>query len=266
MRKKQRRNGVIMKKRKSKEVNKRAVWVMFCKGGDLGKIRTAFSDRFEILQTENSNSAKISVGHFDMEFTVLLPSMGKEEEQFIKEQKGMVCGFFSQVQGHNKKDDIKINLCHYIRQTQAYIYMELKMRNPKEGWEEDLDDVKGRLLDAAEEVEGILIVEDGTVVLGAVDGRGGILLNQQGYSEFESYFPFVPKENRKMLGDCTEKQKERRNKNMEYLFKKGIYACELPLNKDEDSVLLRDKEEVVRRAFGVLVVSLASVYRWKHGR
>lgn len=114
--------------------------------------------------------------------------------------------------------------------------------NPKEGWEEDLDDVKGHLLDAAEEVEG----------------RGGILLNQEGYSEFESYFPFVPKENMKMLGDCTEKQKERRNRNMEYLLKKGIYVCELPLNKDEDSVLLRDKEEVVRRTLGVLVVSLYS--------
>lgn len=244
-----------MKKKKSKEVSKHTVWVLFSREGDLGKIRDAFSDCFQLARAESGNSAEISLNHFNIEFTILLPSMGKEEEQFIQKQKSMVCGFFSQIQG---KNDIKINLCHHIRQARAYVHMELKKQNHEEDWEDNLDYAKEILLDVAEEMEGVLIIEDGTVALGVVDGKGGILLNKQGYSEFASYFPFVPDENPRLLGDCTEKQRSRRNRNMEYLYEKGIYVCELPLNKDEDSVLLRSKEEVVRRTLGVLVVSLYS--------
>lgn len=245
-------------KKKSEEVSKSAVWVLFSPEGELDNIRKAFSGCLELEQEISGNSAEIRIDNFSMEITVLLPSMGKEEDAFIRNQKSAVCAFFSQIQVSPEKNDIKLNLCHQIQTAKSYICIELKTYDTKEDWEDDLDYAKDLLMDVAEAVEGILVIEEGTMALGVVDGEGDVLLDEHGFSAFTSYFPFMPEENPKLLAGCTDRQKSRRNRNMNYLFEKGIYVCELPVNKDEDTASIRSKEEAVRRTLGLLVVSLYS--------
>ena len=240
----------------AKKKPQKEIMVLFSREADLDKNRFAVTDCFGLKATEGGNSVVIGNKNCNVSITILLPSMGEDEKKFINNQKNAVCGFFSQVQECN--EDIKINLCHHIQQAKAYIYIELEAKDSQVDLEDDVDAVQDIMWDVAEAVEGVLIVEQGTVALGVVDEEGVVILDGNGDSDLESYFPFVLDENPKFLAECTEKQKARRMKNMKYLFDKGIYVCELPLNQDEDMAAIRSKEEVARRALGLMVVALYS--------
>ena len=244
------------KREAAKKKPQKEIMVLFSREADLDKNRVAITDGFGMEAAESGNSVVIGNENCDVSISILLPSMGEDEKNFIGNQKNAVCGFFSQVQDCN--EDIKINLCHHIQQTKAYIYIEMEARDSQVKLEDDVDVVRDIMWDVAGAVEGVLIVDQGTVALGIVDEEAVVILDGNGDSDLDAYFPFVLDKNPKFLEACTEKQRARRMKNMKYLFDKGIYVCELPLNQDEDMAVLRSKEEVARRALGLMVVALYS--------
>ncbi len=243
------------KKRKSPGPQKE-IMVLFSGEEDLVRNRAAVIDCFGLEMAEGGNSVELGNGNCNVSITIWLPSMGEEEKKFIREQKNLVCGFFSHVETDD--DDIKINLCHYIQQAKAYIYVELEARDANVELEDDVEEVRDIMWDVAEAVEGVLIVEHGTVALGVVNEADVVILDESGKSDLEAYFPFALDENPQFLMGCTDLQKARRNRNMKYLFDKGIYVCELPLNEDEEKVSIRSKEEVARRALGLMTVAVYS--------
>ena len=244
------------KKEAAKKKPQKEIMVLFSREGDLDKNRLAVTDCFGLEAAESGNSVVIGNENCDVSISILLPSMGKDEKKFIESQKSAVCGFFSKIEDCN--EDIKINLCHHIQQTRAYIYIEVEAKDSLADLEGDVEMVQDIMWDVAEAMEGVLIVEQGTVALGVVDKEPVVILAGDGSSDLDAYFPFVLEENPKFLAECTEKQKARRRKNMQYLFDKVIYVCELPLNEDEDTAVIRGKEEVVRRALGLMTVALYS--------
>ena len=92
----------------------------------------------------------------------------------------------------------------------------------------------------------------------ALNAEGKLILSDDGNTELENYFPFEYIENPPFLENCTAKQLTRRNENMKYLYDNHIYVMELPLNDDDDKIILRSKEEIVKRTLGTLMVSLYS--------
>ena len=245
-----------IKKKSAKNMPQQEIMVIFSMENDLEKIRNVVSDCFGLERAKEGNAVQLANKSCNVSISILLPSMGEDEKKFIESQKNVVCGYFSQVQ--SRDDDIKINLCHQIQKTRAYIYINLEAKDTRVNLQHDTDEVKHIMWDVAGKVGGVLIAEQGTEAMGVVNGKSVVILDGNGNSDLESYFPFVLEEIPEFLAECTHKQKDRRNRNMKYLFDKGIYVCELPLNQDEDMASVRSKEEVVRRALGLMVVSLYS--------
>lgn len=244
------------KKKSAKNKPQQEIMVIFSMENDLEKIRNAISDSFGLERAKEGNAVKVGNNKCNVSISILLPSMGEEEKKFIESQKNVVCGYFCQVQSCD--DDIKINLCHHIQKARAYIYIQLEAKDSHVDLQYDVNEVKDIMWGMTEDVGGVLIAEQGTEALCVVNEKGVVIFDGNGNSDLESYFPFVLEEVPEYMAECTHKQKDRRNRNMKYLFDKGIYVCELPLNQDEDMVSVRSKEEVVRRALGLMVVSLYS--------
>lgn len=227
--------------------------VLFSRENDLDKIRNAFSDSFGVPRINEGFRILFGSQNSEGDLLILLPTMGEEEKNFFREQKNAVCGYFASIEGAD--EDIRINLCHYIQQSFAFISILLKAKDEQSDLQKDEQAVIGVALSAMEQIDGVLVADQGTV---ALDQDGRVILAGDGSSELENYFPFILEENPKRLEDCTDRQKARRYENMKYLFDRGIYVCELPVNEDDAKISLRSKEEVVRRMLGLLVVSLYS--------
>lgn len=227
--------------------------VLFSREKNLDKIRDVLSDSFGLPRFESGNSLKFGNKNCTIEIEIGLLCSDEETKAFIERQKNTVCGFFANVSSVD--DDIKINLCHHIQQSQAMISVVMTLKDEQTDMQEGMDSVTGVILNAMQQLDGVLIIEQGTV---ALDSEGKVILFGDGKSELESYFPFTLDENPKLLENCTQRQKTRRYENMKYLFDKGIYVCELPMNSDDDEIMLRDKEEIVQRMLGTMFVSLYS--------
>ncbi len=227
--------------------------ILFSREMQLERIRLAFSHGFGLPAPMDGNSVKLDNANCNVELVILLSSMGPEEKEFIQKQKNMACGFFTQIEGGNP--DIKVNLFHYLRQASAFVLLAITPKHAKVQLSEESNHVAGAILKAMQEIDGVFIDEQGSV---ARNKDNKIILAEDGTSELESYFPFVLEEHPSLLEDCTPRQKMRRYENMRYLFDRGIYVCELPVNEDDEQISLREKSEVVRRMLGLLVISLYS--------
>ncbi len=244
------------KKNRGKKAPQSEVWAIFCREDNLDRIRNIICDAFEVERLDGGSKVKVTGENCSVEVIVLLPSMGEDEKKFVFDEKNAMCGFYSQLP--EADEDIKINLCHHIQQARAFISVCIEALEEGADMQADLDGVRDLMVKVTEQVEGVFIVEHGAVALGVVDGCESVILSADGRSDLESYFPFTLEEHPKFLEGCTEGQKKRRDRNMKYLFDRGIYVCELPLNEDEESVSLRSKEEVARRMLGVLATALYS--------
>lgn len=229
------------------------IMVLFSREESLDEIRNAFCDGFGLPRLEGGNSVELGSQNCSVQLLILFPSMGGEEEEFIRKQKNLVCGYFAHVEEGD--EDIKINLCHHIQRSKAFVSIVLEARNGRADLQRDIDAVTDVILTVMKKVDGVLVARQGTA---ALNQEGKVILSGDGATDLQSYFPFAPEENPGFLADCTDRQKARRNENMKYLFDRGIYVCELPVNEDDEKVSIRSKEEAVRRMLGVMVVSLYS--------
>lgn len=226
--------------------------ILFSREKNLDKIRDVLSDSFGLPRLKNGNSLKFVNQKCTIEIEIGLLCSDDETKAFIERQKNIVCGFFANV---SSDDDIKINLCHHIQQSYAMISVVMNLEDEQADMREGMDSVTGVVLNAMQQLDGVLVIQQGTV---ALDAEGTVILSSDGDSGRESYFPFTFDENPELLENCTQRQKTRRYENMKYLFDKEIYVCELPMNGDDDEIKLRDKEEIVQRMLGTMFVSLYS--------
>lgn len=239
-----------MKKQKS---NDPIQLILLSREDNFDNIQDAFCNSFRLPKSEIKNVTTFSNQNCTIELLILLPSMEEEVQEFIRKQKNMIYGYFAQVA--SDMEDIKINLCHHIRQSKAFVSLMIREKHPKVDLQREADNIIHFMLEVMKEMDGILLTDEGTV---AREKEGRIILSGDGSSDLDSYFPFILEEQPVFLEDCTARQKIRRTENMRYLFDKGIYVCELPVNDDDEEITLRDKTEVVRRMLGLLVVSLYS--------
>ncbi|MDE6218946.1 MAG: DUF4272 domain-containing protein, partial [Lachnospiraceae bacterium] len=226
---------------------------LFCRENDLDKIRNTLSDCFGLPRQESGYLLSFASQNCRFEVLIVLRSMGEEAETFVQEHKKAVQGFFASIE--DAEDDIKINLCHYIQQAGAFVSVMAEAKDEHADLRKELQQIISIVQDAMQSLDSVLVVERGTV---ALNKENRVILAGDGSSEVETYFPFTLDENPKRLADCTDRQKTRRYENMKYLFDRGIYVMELPVNGDDQEITIRSKEEVVRRMLGLLIVSLYS--------
>ncbi|MDE6052302.1 MAG: DUF4272 domain-containing protein, partial [Lachnospiraceae bacterium] len=237
---------------KNQEKQKELI-ALFSRENDLDKIRNAFSDCIGLPRSEGGNVLMFGSQTCNIALQIVISSMGEDEKKFLREQKNAVCGLFAGVDAED--EDIKINLCHYIQQSTAFISILLEAKSEQGDLREDVDKIIGIVQEVMEDVDSVLVAEQGTV---ALNKDNEVILSEDGDSDLETYFPFTLEENPERLKDCTDRQKTRRYENMKYLFDREIYVMELPVNSDDEEISLRSKEETVRRMLGLLVVSLYS--------
>lgn len=229
--------------------------VLFSREQDLETIMDGFCESFGI---ENSGGTGNNL-HLEnkvqmVDINVFTKIMGNEYKEFIEKQKNMVSGFFSQIK--NCDEDIKINLIHHIQQSGTFIPIKIGTKSDNEkDILSNIQNVLDIIADFMQRIDGVLIIDEGRT---ALNKNGEVILSDERESQIQYYFPFQFVDNPEFLKDCSDRQKNRRNENMKYLFEKHIYVCELPLNEDDECVKLRSKEEVVKRMIGTLVVSLYS--------
>ena len=229
--------------------------VLFSREQDLETIMDGFCESFGI---ENSGGTGNNL-HLEnkvqmVDINVFTKIMGNEYKEFIEKQKNMVSGFFSQIK--NCDEDIKINLIHHIQQSGIFIPIKIGTKSDNEkDILSNIQNVLDIIADFMQRIDGVLIIDGGRT---ALNKNGEVILSDERESQIQYYFPFQFVDNPEFLKDCSDRQKNRRNENMKYLFEKHIYVCELPLNEDDECVKLRSKEEVVKRMIGTLVVSLYS--------
>lgn len=226
---------------------------LFCRENDLDKIRNTLSDSLGLPRQESGNLLSFASQNCRFEVLIVLRSMGEEAETFVQEHKKAVQGFFASIE--DAEEDIKINLCHYLQQAGAFVSVMAEAKDAQADLHKELQQIIGIVQDAMQSLDSVLVVERGTV---ALNKENRVILAGDGSSEVERYFPFTLDENPKRLEGCTDRQKMRRFENMKYLFDRGIYVMELPVNGDDEEIAIRNKEEVVRRMLGLLIVSLYS--------
>lgn len=227
--------------------------VLFSREQDLETIMSGFCNSFGIENSGgNGNHLHLENNVQMVDINVFISTMGEDFKEFIAKQKNMVSGYFSQIKDCD--EDVKINLIHHIQQSCTFIPIKIGTSEEKDGII-DIQNVLDIILDTMHNMDGVLVIDEGRT---ALNENGEVILSDEKDSQVEYYFPFKLKDNPEFLKDCTERQKARRDENMKYLFEKHIYVCELPVNEDDECVKLRNKEEVVKRMIGTLVVSLYS--------
>lgn len=226
---------------------------LFCRENDLDKIRNTFSDCLGLPRQQDGNRLSFASQICRYELQIVLCAMGEDAEAFVQENKRAVQGFFANIE--NADEDIQINLCHFIQQTGAFVSILAEAMDERENLVQEMQKLTAAARQAMEALDCVLIVEQGTV---ALNKNGEVILAGDGRSEVETYFPFTLDRDPERLKDCTDRQKTRRYENMKYLFDRGIYVMELPVNGDDEEISIRNKEEVVRRMLGLFVVSLYS--------
>lgn len=205
---------------------------------------------FGIPETQNVlRKFELESDVVDLSVNVVSANMGTNAMKIIQNQKKGCINFFHHAPDKNK--EIKTNLLRHISQMQTFVYI---MAGVKEAGEDEAIRVTAiPLMKALSKLGGVLILDDGTTI---ADSNGNLILDAAGESTLEYYFPFSYEKNPEIIANCTEKQKQRRKRNMDKLFGDKIFCTELPLYPDEDRVVLRNIEEVGKRIFGLMSIAL----------
>ncbi len=249
------------KKKKSEEkelktLNK-ILSLAFVKEENMKHIAECFCNVIGVTNLAEQNPLVFYNGKIQLSVTIYSSKMGEEFEKFISSHKNAASGQFAHVNGGD--EDIKINLLHHIQRMKSLLIFEMKVDTTKKELDKDIEMAKEEMKNLAlaflNQMDGLFICDNAQTVYNA---EGKMVFNIEGKSELPFYFPFQYQDNPKFLEKCTNSQINRRNRNMKELFDKHIYVCELPVNHGEETAKIRTKEEVVKRAFGLLLISLYS--------
>lgn len=209
---------------------------------------------FRMPKAEVGNQLALKNKFVGINIVAFFPFMGEDYAAFIKDQKNRVMGHFASVQ--NCDGDIQLNLIKHLQQCQCFIDCKLEcFLEDAESRKECMEELTGKLQMFLKKVDGVLLVNGATSVL---DADGKLIMSDEGETELDYYFPFAYVENPAFLAESTQRQMQRRNENMKSLFDKHIFVMELPINEDDEVAKIRTVEEIVKRLYGVMVVSLYS--------
>lgn len=229
----------------------------FVKEENVKHIAQCFCNVIGVTNLAEQNPLVFYNGKTELSVTIYSPQMGDEFEKFIHSHKNAASGQFGHVNGGD--EDIKVNLVHRIQQMKGLVIFEMKIDATKKEMNKDIkeaqEEIKKLALEFLKQIDGLFVCDNAQTVYNA---EGKMIFNIEGKSELPFYFPFQYQDNPKFLEGCTNSQISRRNRNMKELFDKHIYVCELPVNDGEETAKIRSKEEVVKRALGLLLISLYS--------
>ncbi len=227
---------------------------IFSRENNLEKIMGTFMESFGMPGVDVGNQLSVKNNSVGINIVTFLPTMGEDYPEFIKDQKNRVMGHFAEIR--NCDADIQLNLIKHLQHCHCFIDCKLEcFMDDAISRQSCLEEMVGKLTVFLKKVDGVLLVNGATSVL---DADGKLILSDEGETELLSYFPFAYVENPEFLKESSLRQMQRRNENMKYLFDKHIFVMELPINDDDEKVTLRSKEEMVKRMFGVMLVSLYS--------
>lgn len=238
-----------------KEIN--ILNLAFVKEENVKYIAECFCNVIGVTNLPEENPLVFYNGKTKLSVTIYSSKMGEEFEKFINSHKNAASGQFGHVSGGD--EDIKVNLVHYIQKMKSLVIFEMKIDATKKEMDKDIkmaeEEMRNLALAFLKQIDGLFIYNNAQTVYNA---EGKMVFNIEGKSDLSFYFPFQYQDNPKFLEKCTHNQINRRNRNMKELFDKHIYVCELPVNDGEETAKIRTKKEVVKRALGLLLISLYS--------
>lgn len=245
------------KKEEPEEKEFKVLNLAFVKEQDVKRIAESFCNVIGVTNLAQQNPLVFYNGKTKLSVTIYSSKMGEEIEKFIHSHKNAASGQFGHVNGGD--EDIKVNLAHHIQQMNSLVIFEMKIDTTKKDMDKDIkkaeEEMKNLALAFLKQIDGLFICDNAQTVYNA---EGKMVFNIEGKSDLSFYFPFQYQDNPKLLEKCTNSQINRRNRNMKELFDKHIYVCELPVNNGEETAKIRTKEEVIKRALGLLLISLYS--------
>lgn len=170
-------------------------------------------------------------------------TMGEELDKLVRDQTDKVWQHFHTVQ--TEKTDLKINLLHQLRLTRALIQLQC------DGLPEGL---YAGLFAAAKACRGVLLVRSASAICNA---DGALLLDDNGASEVEAFFPLEVSIPVEYWQGAQEEQIQRRGRSMALAREHGVYVTQwLPLLPCAAQAHCRSPQEVAQRAVALLAVSL----------
>lgn len=231
--------------------------VVFIKNEDIEQIMNAIVSKFG-QEWNGSNVLPLVRDDVRCEIQVLCKFMGEDIKKSVNDMEhGMSDHMLSfPTEG---ADDVKGNLMHFITGANTAVLIniaECEGKDTGDTFIETYDDVMEIFNDILKQFGGGVIAHSDAS--GFYDENDDMILGDEGECEVEDYFPFEYVDSPEFLSEATERQMNRRNENMKFLFDNKIFCIELPINNDDEVVKIRSVEEIARRTVGVLLVSVYS--------
>lgn len=231
--------------------------LIFTKNDSCEEVMTTICGSFQ-LEWDKKNTLLIKGQDQYVEIQVLCTFMGEKFAEYIKNTERGIAQHMAGFQVQNM-DDVKLNLMHYITKAPTYIMINIIENDDsdnEESFQNTINAIMQMFTDSLKKLKGgVIAFGDGSTFY---DENGNIIIADDGESEVTDYFPFVYEDAPERMDKLTANQLARRNRNVQKLLENQIYSMELPVNDDDEIVEIRSCEEIVKRAIGLLLVSLYS--------
>lgn len=229
--------------------------LLFCLSESPDEVLFCLEEVFGLPHQKGGDQLSLKQG--DME--IVLTAIGRREEgergEYAGKQLQGAWNFFRSVK--TEYVDIQRNLLYHLRQCGCVVLVNYSYEDGGQAGHADREQrIRTALLAAASAVRGLLTWR-GTALM---DGTGRVILNNEGASEVEEYFPAERPVPPDYGGELPEETRKRKERSMALLREKKIYVTpRLPfLDELEGDEFARTIQEVCGRAAALLVVSLYS--------
>lgn len=219
------------------------------------KIMSILTASFGIENNGDMNTLRLNNKDIAIDVVVISPEQGEEQKKKIKEQVNGIAGHFYQTEADNP--EIKTNLITYLLWMQSLIFIKYSFEEKDIAYKEEF--IQQPFLECLDALNGVLLIQgkssDGIFILDDNHERKCILADD-GTTQLDHY---MPKRKEIPFQDAPRELLERRKRTFKILDEKNLMLPQYyPFVEQEEMVECRTKEEIVKRALALLVVSIYS--------
>jgi len=229
--------------------------LLFCLSESKEEVLDSFEKVFGLNHQDGGNQLTLRQGDLEIVLTVFERREEGERGEFAKNQLQGAWSFFRGVK--TEQVDIQRNLLFHLRQCKCVAAAGYSYEDAGAAENQAKEQrIRGALLAAVSAQQGLMT--SGQTVL--MDGAGRVILNSEGASQVEAYFPAEQPLPPDYGADVPEEFRRRKERSMAFLREKGIYVTPwLPfLDEPEEGGHPRTVREVCGRTAALLAVSLYS--------
>ena len=205
----------------------------------------------------SGNTLDLNQEDMKIGLAVISEDMGEKAKAYIKDQRDRTRSHFMQID--TKHTGVKTNLFYHLGMAKSLVTIHYSFH--PENIQEKQNMIEDTFLQTLLPLSGVLLIPDQPDAIFCLgkDGKRKLVLSETGESDFNIYLPKLGPELTEIYPDLPAEQTERRNRSRNILKKYGIYVPSFyPVIESETDAHIRTPEEIARRAFALMAVSLYS--------